>query len=184
MTTKIPNNVMKPPKGFEYVINKNPSQQTVSIVKENTQTQKRIDMLEGMIFKMSDELRKLKRHQVQQYNSSKQKPKRVWMQDILEAVAKHYKVNIDEILGPRRLAELVEIRSCYINLCHELTTASQPAIGRMCGNRDHTTVIHHIRLKRNKSNCWDIRTNKGLELWSDFTKLESKLKAEAEPDNE
>ena len=30
----------------------------------------------------------------------------------------------------------------------------------------------------------DIRTKAGLELWQDFSKLEDKLKAEAQPDNE
>jgi hypothetical protein len=54
----------------------------------------------------------------------------------------------------------------------------------MCGNRDHTTVIHHARLKTNKSGCWDIKKESGLELWSDYSKLEAKLKSEAQPDNE
>ena len=53
-------------------------------------------------------------------------------------------------------------------------------IGRACGNRDHTTVIHHARLKRNKTGCWDIKKESGLELWSDYSKLEAKLKSEAQ----
>jgi hypothetical protein len=54
----------------------------------------------------------------------------------------------------------------------------------MCGNRDHTTIIHHVRLKRDKTNCWNIKKELGLELWSDFGKLEAELKSKAEPDNE
>ena len=30
---------------------------------------------------------------------------------------------------------------------------NQVLSGRMCGNRDHTTIIHHVRLKRNRSTC-------------------------------
>ena len=182
MTTKIPNNVMKPPKGFEYVT----EQKKIPIVqiKRVKSDDDRIAQLESMIFAMQDEVRVLKRNQKQQLNSSNQKQKRVWMEDILDAVCKHFNVGKDYLLSPKRYAEIVEIRSCFINLCYELTNASQPAIGRYCGGRDHTTIIHHVRLKRNKSNCWDIRTKNGLDLWNDFNKLSTKLKAEAEPDNE
>ena len=45
------------------------------------------------------------------------------------------------------------------------------AIGRMCGNRDHTTIIHHARLKRNKTGCWNIKKESGIELWSDLANL-------------
>ncbi len=179
--TKIPNNVIKPPPGYEYV-----QQRSVPLIQPKPiedNTQNRIAILERKLDKILDELRVLKKQQKYKPKISN-KAKKIWMSDILEHVCDYFSVTPTDINSARRHAELVRVRSVYINLCHELTTASQPAIGRMCGNRDHTTVIHHIKLKRYKSNCWDIRTNKGLELWSDFSELESKLKAEAQPDNE
>ena len=82
MTTKIPNNVMRPPKGFEYVINKDPSKPRVSVQRQDKKDSERISQLEDMIFNLQDELRVLKRNQKQQMNSSNQKQKRVWMEDI------------------------------------------------------------------------------------------------------
>ena len=187
--TKIPNNVIKPPPGYEYVIpsNNQPTITTSPGVQlkqmEQDDIKKRIDYLESKIDKLMDELRVLKRR-----DKYKPKPedraKRVWMSDILEAVCDYFEVGPTDIQSERRHADLVRVRSVFINLCHELTHGSFAAIGRMCGNRDHTTVIHHARLKRNKTGCWNIKKESGIELWSDFGKLEAKLKAEAQPDNE
>ena len=187
--TKIPNNVIKPPPGYEYVIpsNNQPTITTSPGVQlkqmEQDDIKKRIDYLESKIDKLMDELRVLKRR-----DKYKPKPedraKRVWMSDILEAVCDYFEVGPTDIQSERRHADLVRVRSVFINLCHELTHGSFAAIGRMCGNRDHTTVIHHARLKRNKTGCWNIKKESGIELWSDYSKLATKLKSEAQPDNE
>ena len=55
--TKIPNNVIKPPPGFEYV-----QQRSVAIAQpKDDGIKKRIDYLESKIDKLMDELRVLKR---------------------------------------------------------------------------------------------------------------------------
>ena len=191
--TKIPNNVIRPPKGYEYVTveKKIPIVQIKRItdiangdkLTSQDDIKKRIDYLESKIDKLMDELRVLKRR-----DKYKPKPeeraKRVWMSDILEAVCDYFEVSPTDIQSERRHADLVRVRSVFINLCHALTYGSYSAIGRMCGNRDHTTIIHHSRLKRNKTGPWNIKKESGIELWSDFGKLEAKLKAEAQPDNE
>ena len=41
-----------------------------------------------------------------------------------------------------------------------------------------------LDLKRNKTGAWNIKKESGIELWSDYSKLEAKLKSEAQPDNE
>ena len=177
--TKIPNNVIKPPPGYEYV-----QQRSVAIAQpKDDGIKKRIDYLESKIDKLMDELRVLKKRDKYKPKPS-ERAKRVWMSDILDAVSNYFNYSPTDIQSDKRHAELVRVRSVYINLCNELTYASQPAIGRMCGNRDHTTVIHHIRLKRDKTNCWSIKKESGIELWSDYSKLEAKLKSEAQPDNE
>ena len=184
--TKIPNNVIKPPPGYEYVTT--PSNTSIHRLKlnrvnEQDDIKKRIDYLESKIDKFMDELRVLKRRD--KYRPKpEERAKRVWMSDILEAVCDYFEIGPDDIRSNRRHADLVKVRSVYINLAHELTHASQPAIGRACGNRDHTTIIHHVRLKRNKTGCWSIKKESGIELWSDYSKLATKLKSEAQPDNE
>ena len=179
--TKIPNNVIKPPPGYEYV-----QQRSVPLIQPKPikdDTRERIEYLESKMDKILDELRVLKRKDKYRPKPS-ERAKRVWMEDILKAVCVHYNTTPTDIMSEKRQAELVRVRSVYINLAHELTHASQPAIGRACGNRDHTTIIHHARLKTNKTGPWNIKKESGIELWSDFGKLEAKLKAEAQPDNE
>lgn len=185
--TRIPNNVIKPPKGYEYVTNtSNLTTRHVLKIKRTTQpddTKIRINYLESKLDKIMDELRVLKRR-----DKYKPKPneraKRVWISDILEAVCDYYEMTPAAIQSASRLSDIVRVRSVFINLCNALTHGSYSAIGRMCGNRDHTTIIHHVRLKRDKTNCWNIKKELGLELWSDFGKLEAELKSKAEPDNE
>ena len=177
--TKIPNNVIKPPPGFEYVQDR--SMPIVQPKEDNIK--KRIDYLESKIDKLMDELRVLKRRD--QYKPKPgERAKRVWMSDILEAVCDYFEVGPADIQSERRQADLVRVRSVFLNLCHALTFSSFSSIGRMCGNRDHTTVLHHAKLKRDKTRCWCIKKESGIELWSDYSKLEAKLKSEAQPDNE
>ena len=182
--TKIPNNVIKPPKGYEYVtVNKKMPIVQIKRTTEQDDTKQRIDYLESKIDKFMDELRVLKRR-----DKYRPKPgdraKRVWISDILETVCGYYEMTPTTIQSASRRSEIVRVRSVFINLCNSLTHGSYSAIGRMCGNRDHTTIIHHVRLKRNKTNCWNIKKEFGLELWSDFGKLEAELKSKAQPDNE
>ena len=182
--TKIPNNVIRPPKGYEYVtVNKKMPIVQIKRTTEQDDTKQRIDYLESKIDKFMDELRVLKRR-----DKYRPKPgdraKRVWISDILETVCGYYEMTPTTIQSASRRSEIVRVRSVFLNLCNSLTHGSYSAIGRMCGNRDHTTIIHHVRLKRDKTNCWNIKKELGLELWSDFGKLEAELKSKAQPDNE
>ncbi len=179
--TKIPNNVIKPPPGYEYVQQRSVPLIQPKPIKDNTK--ERIEYLESKMDKILDELRVLKRRDKYKPKPS-ERAKRVWMSDILDAVCNYFDYSPTDIQSERRHADLVRARSVFINLCNSLTTGSYAGIGRMCGGRDHTTVIHHVRLKREKTNCWNIKKESGIELWSDFGKLEAKLKSEAQPDNE
>ncbi len=181
MTTPIPNNVIRPPKGYEYTQGNQTKRLVFKDVSVNIQ--KRIEYLEAKVNGLIDEIRVLKKQQKYQ-PAINRRAKRVWMSDILVAVCDYFDTTPEDICSARRHSDIIKIRSCFINLCTELTHSSTPAIGRNCGNRDHTTVLHHINLKKNKINCWNTKTEPGLELWSDFGKLEAKLKSEAQPDNE
>jgi chromosomal replication initiator protein len=71
-------------------------------------------------------------------------PRRISPQFILETTAASYGFSIDAICGPSRTRPLVTARQVAMYLTRELTDYSYPAIGRVFGKRDHTTVIHAV----------------------------------------
>jgi Bacterial dnaA protein helix-turn-helix len=64
---------------------------------------------------------------------------------ILRVVSEHYNVSKRDILSERRTSTVVLPRQIIMFLAKNLTTMSLPSIGRLMGNRDHTTVLHGIR---------------------------------------
>jgi chromosomal replication initiator protein len=71
-------------------------------------------------------------------------PKRISPQFILETVSASYGFSVEAIVGPSRTRPLVTARQVAMYLTRELTDYSYPAIGRVFGKRDHTTVIHAV----------------------------------------
>lgn len=61
---------------------------------------------------------------------------------IMTQTANYFNITIDDLCGPARTHVLVTARQIAMYLCRELTDFSLPAIGRLFGNRDHTTVMH------------------------------------------
>ena len=61
-------------------------------------------------------------------------------------VCKFFKISKNEMLSPRRSRYLVRPRQTAIYLSKSLTSKSLPEIGRAFSNRDHTTVIHSVRM--------------------------------------
>jgi chromosomal replication initiator protein len=71
-------------------------------------------------------------------------PRRITPQMILDATAQSYGFSIEAICGPSRTRPLVTARQVAMYLVRNLTDYSYPAIARVFGNRDHTTVIHAV----------------------------------------
>jgi chromosomal replication initiator protein len=71
-------------------------------------------------------------------------PRRISPQMILETVAATYGFSVEALIGPSRTRPLVTARQVAMYLTRELTDYSYPAIGRVFGKRDHTTVIHAV----------------------------------------
>lgn len=65
--------------------------------------------------------------------------------EIITAVARVYGVRVDEITGPRRLPTYVVARQCAMAMLRELTDLSSPAVAKLLGRGDHTTVLHGVR---------------------------------------
>ena len=71
-------------------------------------------------------------------------PRRISPQIILDTVSASYGFPVDALIGPSRTRPLVTARQVAMYLTRELTDYSYPAIGRVFGKRDHTTVIHAV----------------------------------------
>ena len=71
-------------------------------------------------------------------------PRRISPQMILDTTAASYGFSVDALCGPSRTRPLVTARQVAMYLTRELTDYSYPAIGRIFGKRDHTTVIHAV----------------------------------------
>ena len=71
-------------------------------------------------------------------------PRRISPQFILETTSATYGFSVEALCGPSRTRPLVTARQVAMYLTRELTDYSYPAIGRVFGKRDHTTVIHAV----------------------------------------
>jgi chromosomal replication initiator protein len=61
---------------------------------------------------------------------------------VVEAVAKYYRVSTQDILGRSRRQDIAMQRQVTMYLARQETTASLPQIGDALGGRDHTTVLY------------------------------------------
>jgi chromosomal replication initiator protein len=68
--------------------------------------------------------------------------RQVTLQDVLNAVSQHYKVDHAALTGKQRDKVIALPRHVAMYLMREETGASLPAIGTFLGGRDHTTVMH------------------------------------------
>jgi chromosomal replication initiator protein len=61
---------------------------------------------------------------------------------IIEAVASHFAVDRDRLLGKDRSREIALPRQVAMYLIREETNTSLPHIGQVLGGRDHTTIMY------------------------------------------
>jgi len=61
---------------------------------------------------------------------------------ILDAVARHYRLSREQLTGPSRARAVSVPRQLTMYLIREETRSSLPQIGELLGGRDHTTVMH------------------------------------------
>lgn len=68
------------------------------------------------------------------------------VEDILEAVSKHFRVKVAELVGRKRTRSISHPRHVGMYLARRLTSLSLVEIGARFGGRDHSTVLHAERL--------------------------------------
>ena len=71
---------------------------------------------------------------------------RVTIRDVQDAVCEHFDVPRIYMESARRTKNHYLPRSVAMFLCGRLTSKSATVIGRSFGGRDHTTVLHNIRV--------------------------------------
>lgn len=70
--------------------------------------------------------------------------RRVTIEEIQLKVAQQWNIRLTDMTSARRARAVARPRQVAMYLAKQLTTRSLPEIGRMFGNRDHTTVMHAV----------------------------------------
>lgn len=68
----------------------------------------------------------------------------------VEAIAKEHCFTIEDILGPRKFKHLVTVRRKCIVMLRE-KGYSTTEIGRIMGGRDHSTIVHALKMSRTEA---------------------------------
>ena len=86
------------------------------------------------------------------------KPKEITPSLIINVVADHFGVSIEDIVSKKRNKEIALPRQVYMYLCRELTDVSLDSIGSNVGGRDHSTVMHGVdKIKEDINNNEELR---------------------------
>ena len=70
--------------------------------------------------------------------------KRLTVTDIQKEVADFYHINVQDIIGPKRSRPIAHARQVAIYLSQKMLGLTQSDIGKLFGNRDHSTVMYSI----------------------------------------
>lgn len=74
----------------------------------------------------------------------KNRPKHISAKQVVERTARHFHVNTDDILGPKRDKDIVLPRQVAMYMLRSELHLSFPKIARELGRKDHTTAIHSV----------------------------------------
>jgi len=114
-----------------------------------------IGILEGLLGSQGDVDLEAIRHReiildIDGYETFK-KAKRMNMHRIINTVSNYYSVDRNDVLGVKRLREYVAPRQVVCYLAKELRSdLTLKQIGAAMGGRDHSTVIHAVRVVDNE----------------------------------
>lgn len=64
---------------------------------------------------------------------------------IITLVADHFGVSVTDIKGAKRHAHIAQARQVSMYLCKKLLPVSYPALGRVFGGKDHSTVLYSVK---------------------------------------
>lgn len=104
-------------------------------------------------------------------NTLNDKEKKVTPNSILKIVSDYYGVNVTELKSKKRTNAIARPRQISMYLCRSLTSMSLPEVGRLLGDRDHSTVIHACKQVED-------RKEKSAEFASELETLADLIKRE------
>lgn len=73
---------------------------------------------------------------------SPDKPREITTQLIIEVVAEHFNLSMEQMTSNARAKNIARPRQIAMYLCKQMTTVPLEAIGNLLGGRDHSTIIH------------------------------------------
>jgi chromosomal replication initiation ATPase DnaA len=74
------------------------------------------------------------------------RPGRILVRRAIKATAEHFGTSADALVSARRTRPLVRWRQVAMYVARETTGRSLPFIGKRIGGRDHTTILHGVRV--------------------------------------
>lgn len=77
--------------------------------------------------------------------------RRPTMRAILQEVAEETDISLDDLLGQSRLKGISHARQYAMWRIRRETNRSLPEIGAFLGGRDHTTVLHGVRMHEKRA---------------------------------
>ncbi len=75
---------------------------------------------------------------------SPDKPREITPQLIIEVVAEHCSITVDQLMSKSRSNDIAKPRQIAMYLCKTMTDKPLDYIGTLLGGRDHSTIIHGI----------------------------------------
>lgn len=78
------------------------------------------------------------------FESGRNRPKHLTARQIIERIAKHFHISMEDILGPKRDKDIVVPRQIAMYMLRSELHMSFPKIAHELGRKDHTTAIHSI----------------------------------------
>lgn len=107
--------------------------------------------LQGILLKffafkelMNREIREREFEQILIHTEDQSKPA-LTPEVVLKTVSDHYGLPVKDILGNRRHQDVVLARQVAMYLCRKLLGSSYPALGRLFGGKDHSTVLYAVK---------------------------------------
>lgn len=82
--------------------------------------------------------------------SPSSKNKEITPQLIIEVVADHYNISVEQMCSLKKNREISWPRQVAMYLCREMTDYAFNSIGNLLGGKDHSTVIHGVRKVENE----------------------------------
>ena len=84
--------------------------------------------------------------------------KRLTVNDIQKEVADYYHVSVQDIIGPKRSRIIAHARQVAIYLSQKMLGLTQSDLGKLFGNRDHSTIMYSIStVETQRKESWEFK---------------------------